>query len=372
MRRLLPCLAALGILASVAHAIPADVRASTADSTSASDQNAPASGGDYLLIRRTELLARPTSGSAWAYLVDVASEGWGAPDLDNLNSRVNVEALAAGLVFARTGTGSYQSKVRDAIRAMIPTYGGTGEGLGPARQIAGWVMAADLINLDAFDPAVDKSFRALLVRALDSRIGGHSRWGGSLTKCHEDSDNNWGAWCGASRIAADLYLGDAADLARAEAVYRGFLGDRSAWSDFKGQEDGTLSSAARSWACDPSSGAYVPTNPACGDKSGAFVSDVSRAGSYRSVHGAYQSETTAGMVLQAELLYRNGYPGAWTASRGALARVAAFNHSHGAWNLGSVQHHWPWLINERLGTSYPTRAAGYGRSLGFTDWLYGG
>jgi Alginate lyase len=347
-----------GILAGIAPFAPADTRAADA-------------GNDYLLIPRAELLGRPTSGGPWAAVVDAATADWPAPDLDDQESKVNVDALAAGLTFARTQTPAYRAKVRDAIRAMVPTFGANNSGLAPARQIAGWVMAADLIDLEEFDPAVDQSFRALLRRALDSRIGSHSRWGGSLTACHEDADNNWGAWCGASRIAASLYLGDAADVARAEAVYRGFLGDRSAWSSFKGQDDAALSSAARTWACDPASDEYVPTNPACGDKSGAFVSDASRTGGYPRFHPAYQSETTAGMVLQAELLYRNGYPDAWNAVDGALARVAAFNHANGAWNLGSVQYHWPWLINERLGTSYPTRAAGVGRALGFTDWLFG-
>lgn len=304
----------------------------------------------------------------------VAAGAWPAPELDEQDSRVNVQALAAALVYARTGNTTYRTKARNAIMAMIPTYDlDRDSGLGPARQIAGWVLAADLIELSGND---DLAFRALLKRALTRPIGTHSRWGGSLKICHEDSDNNWGGWCGASRIAAAIYLGDTAELDRARLVFRGFLGDRGAYSGFKGQGDknGALNDRARSWACDASPTGYVPTNPNCSAaKSGAFPSDISRDnGTFPTIGSSgrqYQSETTAGMVLQAELLYQQDYSAAWD---GRLLRVAAFDRANGAWNLGTVQYHWPWLINARLGQDYPTVPAQYGRSLGFTDWLYGG
>jgi hypothetical protein len=325
---------------------------------------------DYILMPRSELLAHPTSGKAWNYLVGVAHSGWAAPELDDQNSKTNVEALAAALVYARTGDTAMRAKARHALMAMLPTFDLSQDaGLGPARQIAGWVLVADFIGLGGAD---DDAFRALLRRALTHPIGTHARWGGSLAACQEDSDNNWGAWCSASRIAAALYLRDSTELARAARVLRGFLGDRSAWSKFRGQgsENGSLTSATRSWSCDATAAVYVPTNPRCGDRSGAFPADAGRSGAYSRLDAMYQSETTAGVILATELLYRNGYPGAWT-FRGAIARVIAFDRSHGAWNLGGVQNHWPWLVNRRLGTGYPTVAARYGRSLGYTDWLYG-
>ena len=331
---------------------------------------ATAAGGDYLLMSRARLLSLPTSGDPWRFVVRMANADWTAPELDDQNSKVNVQALAAALVYARTGDGAMRAKARSAIERMIPTYNLSQDaGLGPARQIAGWVLTADFIGLDG---GLDGQFRDLLRRALTSRIGTHSRWGGSLQICHEDSDNNWGAWCGASRIAAARYLGDYDELQRAERVHRGFLGDRDAWSRFRGQgaSNNVLTAATRTWACDASPADYVPTNPSCGDRSGAFPADAARSGAYSRLDAAYQSETTAGLVLGTELLYQAGYTGEWT-NRNALARVAAFDYAHGAWNLGSVQFHWPWLVNKRLGTGYPTVAAGVGRSLGYTDWLYG-
>ena len=332
--------------------------------------NPATASGSYLLVSRDRLLSLPTRGGAWDYIVQVARERWPAPELDDQDSKTNVQALAAALVYARTGDGAMRAKARDAIQAMIPTYNlSEDSGLGPARQIAGWVLTADFIGLDG---ALDGAFRDLLRRALTRPIGSHSRWGASLRACHEDSDNNWGGWCGVSRIAAARYLGDAAELDRAERVYRGFLGDRDAWSGFRGQNssNGALNSAIRTWSCDASPAGYVPTNGDCGDRAGAFPADASRAGSYQQFDAMYQSETTASIVLTTELLYQAGYSRAWTA-RDSLARIARFDYRHGAWNLGSVQYHWPWLINKRLGTSYPTVAARSGRTFGYTDWLYG-
>ncbi len=329
-----------------------------------------AAAGDYLLLTRTRLLSLPTDGDPWQYMASVAKSNWSSPELDDQDNKANVQALAAALVYARTGDGGMRAKARNAIEAMIPTYDlSLDAGLGPARQIAGWVLTADFIGLDG---ALDGAFRDLLRRALTQRIGGHVRWGASLRECHEDSDNNWGAWCGASRIAAARYLGDTTELQQAERVHRGFLGDRDAWSRFRGQgtSNGVLNTAIRTWSCDASPEAYVPTNLDCGDRTGAFPADAARLGAYSQLDAAYQSETTAGIVLGTELLYQAGFSGAWIAGD-AIARVAGFDYKHGAWNLGSVQYHWPWLINKRLGTSYPTVPARYGRSLGYTDWLYG-
>ncbi|NJD26839.1 MAG: hypothetical protein FIA92_00895, partial [Chloroflexi bacterium] len=62
-----------------------------------------AASGGYLLLSRAALQDLPTSGSAWDYLVKVAHADWPAPELDDQDSRVNVMALAAALVYARTG-----------------------------------------------------------------------------------------------------------------------------------------------------------------------------------------------------------------------------------------------------------------------------
>jgi hypothetical protein len=217
-------------------------------------------------------------------------------------------------------------------------------------------------------------------------LGGHPRWT-SIVRTHEDSTNNWGAFAGASRIAASLYLGDSADVARAATVVRGFLGDRTAYASFRGQVDASLYPTEAVWACSAASAEFVPVNGPCTrdgiDLDGAIVSDI-----WRDEDGlawplprgsagiSYTLESLQGLIVQLELLSRAGYPDAWEWSDGALRRIGDLIDRNAAdggqgWDTSSVSRHVPWLLNARLGTSYPTEPAGFGRLFGYTDWLYG-
>lgn len=337
--------------------------------------------GDYLLMPRAELMALPTSGTAWMFIVETADSAWRRPEFNDPDNQTDTLALAAALVFARTGSAEMRTKARDAIAAVIQTYDmrGLREGLGPLRQTAGWVLAADFAELEGSD---ETAFRGFLRRLLADRIGTHSRWH-HVVETHNDSSNNWGAWAGAARIAASLYLG--MDVTAAANTVGGFLGDRGYWEEFQGQKD-ALSSAISQWACDASQAGFTPVNGPCIrsgiNLDGAVPADISRGADRLSSPPSetgilYTMETLAGYMLQAELLYRNGYPDIFDVRSQALRRMAdVISRSEAAggpgWNRGRVQYHIPWLLNHRYGTSYPTVPAQWGRSLGFTDWLYGG
>lgn len=343
----------------------------------------PTGSSTYLLMNKTELDALPTTGAPWNYVNTIANASWPVPDLANQDGEHNMHCLAAALVYARTGNLAMRTKARNGIMAAIPTFNAAGNpGLAPHRQVAGYVLAADFIGLTGAD---ETDFRAFLMDMLTLRIGSHSTWG-YIRETHRDSDNNWGSWAGASRIAADLYLGDqASDLAEAANCTKGFFGDRTAWSQFKGQtsneEPGVLT-----WACVPTMAGYTPVNGTCTlsgiNVDGAVPKDIWREATPLTwpppAKGAsYQMETIAGTMLQAELLYRNGYPTIYNASNQALRRMAGLISRSGnsggvGWNPGRVQFHTPWLLNRRYaGLNLPTVPAQYGRSLGFTDWLYG-
>jgi hypothetical protein len=338
---------------------------------------------DYLLMPRAELLSLPTSGTPWTALKTVADASWGAPNLCDQDARHGTEALAGALVYARTGDSSYYSKTRNAVLAAIGTERSDCTVLSIGRQLGAYVLAADFIRLGGSD---DDRFRSWLSSMRTRIFTGHSRWQ-TIVGTHEDSANNWGAFAGAARIAASLYLGDGADVQRAAAVLRGFLGNRDAWSSFRGQGDTNdlLTDKIREFACDPSPTGFVPVNPDCSrlgiNLDGAIVNDVSRddVGLVWPVGPTgigYTLESLQGLIFQTELLYRNGYPGAWSWSNSALQRVARLVSRNGlaggtSWNTAQVNLHVPWLLNFRYGMSLPTRPAGYGRTLGYTDWLYG-
>jgi hypothetical protein len=307
-------------------------------------------------------------------MVAIADGPPGRPNLSNQDVRHGVHTLAAALVYARTGEARYREQARAAIMDAVGTErdGADNSILALGRQLGAYVLAADFIGLDGAD---DERFRAWLRDIRTEELGGHGRWR-TLRGTHEDSANNWGAFAGASRIAASLYLDDDADVERAALVLRGFLGDRSAWARFQPVED------SADWACDPRR--YTPINPPCArggtDLDGAIVRDISRGGNLGWPPGEagirYTLEALQGLVLQTELLYQNGHPDAWGWSDSALRRAAAFVTASGeaggdSWNGTDRNRHVPWILNARYGLDLPTQPAGVGRVFGYTDWLYG-
>jgi hypothetical protein len=352
----------------------------TAGPQSATPSASGAPSIDYLLMPSSELMSLPTTGPAWDSLIETARSRWPRPDFNDQDNQTDTLALAAALAYARTGDAEMRARARGAIMAVIPTFKQSelGEGLGPLRQTAGWVLAADFTQLDGDD---EVAFRAFLERVLTERTGRHSRWH-HVAAAHDDSSNNWGAWAGAARIAARLYLDQ--DVGDATDTFRGFLGDRGAWAKFLGQTRPVAPIAAE-WACDPSTARFRPVNGPCSregiDLDGAIPNDISRGSQGLQwpprLNGImYTHETIAGYMLQAELLYRSGYLDIWETEDEALRRMAdVITRSEEAggpgWNPGRVQYHIPWLLNLRYGTDYPTVPAAFGRAFGFTDWLYG-
>src|SRR6185503_10224938 len=324
-----------------------------------------AATGGTLIINQAELASRPTSGAAWQAMVDVARGPLGLADLTDQNNQHGVRVLATAFVAARLDDVTLRAKAAAGIMSAVGTerVGAGNSTLALGRQLSAYVLAADIIDLSGSN---DSTFRSWLSAIRTRVLGGHSIWD-SLVRTHEYSANNWGAFAGASRIAASLYLGDSADVARAAAVFRGFVGDRTAYAGFR-----DFGSDPLTWACS------TPINPACTksgiDVDGAILEDISRGGSLRWPPGdsgqSYTLESLQGLVLQAELLSRAGYD-SWNWSNKALARAARMVSRFSGWNQSSVSKHVPWLLNKRYGLGLPTTAAGMGRGFGFTDWLYG-
>ena len=230
----------------------------------------PRPPGDYILMSKAALMALPTKGPAWENLVAIANDPTGRPDLRDQDNRVGVMALASALVFARTGDDAYRERARSQIMAAMGTEqeGAPNSILSLGRQLGAYVLAADFIKLSGAD---DEQFRPWLDSIRTRVLGGHGRWT-SLTATHEDAPQNWGSFAGASRIAASLYLGDTADVARAAQVLRGFLGDRSAYAGFRVRRAPGAGRATR-----PSSSRSTVPAPSTASTSMARSSETSTA-----------------------------------------------------------------------------------------------
>jgi hypothetical protein len=367
-------------------------------------------GEEYLLITKADLLARPTSGTAWSFLLARADEAVGitldaaapeSPWLPNYKV-VAPKYLAAALVYASAWGGDksrYRSAVEAALRHIIgseeeASSDGTSTRdalLATCRQLSAWMLAADLIEMDdgltgSRAGWTGTTLAAWLGTILTKKIGTSGRWT-EITTTQENSASNWGAHCGAARVAVSRYRDDVSDVNRAALVFRGALGDSSAYpayppGNIPNAGDGFQTTAAfdSSWACNYTAtiGGWRPINDgSCGaGYDGAVVEDISRsAGAYPtwdSTGISYAYETIAAHHLTAILLHRAGLA-AFDWSDQALRRSLAWldgQGQHPSTKNWSVERHISWITNYFYGTSFSTQPALYGRSLGFTDWLF--
>lgn len=319
--------------------------------------------GDGILISNAELMALPTSGSAWKNLKSEADSSAGTPNLSDQDQKNNTTVLAKALVFARTGTESYRTEVRSQLGQAIDTELG-GRTLALGRELVAYVIAADLIDLKNYDPAFDnKQFRPWLRRTLTEDLSGKT-----LVSTHEDRPNNWGTHAGGSRAAVAVYLGDKAELERTAQVFKGWLGDRASYSGFK---YGSLD-----WQCNSSK--PVGINPkGCtknGKPIGGVLPDDQRRGggfSWPPPKEGYVWEGLQGALAQAIILYQAGYD-VWNWEDQALLRAVTWLHDQANFPAKGDDTWQPFVINHFYGTNFPTPSTSNpGKNLGWTDWLFG-
>lgn len=319
-----------------------------------------------VFISMTEINKLPQSGPAWENLKKVADQPLGAADIADQTSNHDIATYANALVYAKTGDETYRTKAANAVMSAIGSEDG-GRTLALAWNLSAYVISADLINLPQYDAAKAAQFKTWLTGVRNETLDGKS-----LISTHEIRPNNWGTSAGASRIAADIYLGDKTDLDKAAKVFKGYLGDRATYSGFSYGE--------LSWQCDPAN--PVGINPAgCKregiDVGGAIPDDMRRGDTLRYPPAATDYPWTAlqGVAMQAELLARQGYDAyGWQnqAVKRSIEYLYGLSKAAGSSWWADTDEAWvPWIINSRYGTKYPTSATpAYGRVSNFSDWTH--
>lgn len=347
---------------------PTSTATATSPFTATPTPGGPPVPGSGIWISQAEILALPTSGAAWNDMKTNADANAGAPTVCDGTSNNNVLVLAKALVYARTGVEGYRTAVRQDVMGIIGTEdGATCESLALGRELAAYVISADLVGLSATE---DVTFRAWLTGVRTYVLAGDSR---SLVQCHEERANNWGTMCGASRAAASAYLGDRTDLDRAATVFKGYLGDRATYAGFSFGSD-------LSWHLDPNNPRGV--NPLGAVKQGTNIDgvlpdDMRRGGSFTTgcpILTNYPWGALQGIVTQAELLFRQGYD-AWNwenqAERRAVQYLFDLDARCGGWAADGDDLFIAWVINHVYGTSFPAVSpAGYGKVMAWTDWTH--
>ncbi|QEC49137.1 hypothetical protein FSW04_17170 [Baekduia soli] len=319
-------------------------------------------------ITAAQLRTLPERGAAWRQLVELSRAPLGHAKLADQDSEHDVSVLATAMVAARTNDDGLRRRAAAGIMDAIGTEQG-GRTLALARGLIAYVVAADLIDLRHLDAGKDRVFRAWLSKVRREKLSPSQN--PTLILTHELRPNNWGTHAGASRIAADIYLGDRKDLARAAAVFKGWLGDRGAYHGFVW--------GSRSWQGDPK--APVGVNPAGAraggvDAGGALPDDMRRGCAPKDppCPTLYAWEAMQGATEQAEMLYRQGYD-SWHWGDDALRRAAAYlfglaqRTGEPDWAAPAGDAWIPWLLNARYGARFPAHTpAKPGKGMGFADW----
>ncbi|MGE0160386.1 MAG: fibronectin type III domain-containing protein [Gemmatimonadales bacterium] len=316
-------------------------------------------------ISPAEVARLPMSGTGWTNVLAAANSSCGVVDLTDQEQSTNVCVLAKALVFARTGTASYRTAVVTAISQIVASGTYTGRALSLGRELGAYVVAADLIDLKQFDPTLDASFRAKLRTLRTAYTTGAAS---SLIDCHEKRPNNWGAHCGATRAAIAVYLGDTADLARTAQVFKGFLGDRASYAGFDYGAD-------LSWQCDAARPVGI-NPPGCVRNGrvfdGIIPDDQRRSGTFTwpAPHENYVWESLQGLLAQAQILSRAGYP-VWDWENRALLRAVTWVNDVNGFPAEGDDRWLNHIVNRAYGTSFPApMGTNPGKNFGWTDWTH--
>ena len=280
----------------------------------------------------------------------------------------NVHVLAMALLAARTDDDGHRAKVRDTLSDVVRRSFDDRDVLAAARRLGTYVIAADIIGLPAYDPTFDKVFRRWLRATIRFEFSGDGP-DGSMRDVQETRLNNFGTHAAASRIAVAGYLGDVSELRRAAKVFRGWLGDRAAYSDFVAGDLTWQAYPAHPVGINPL-GSTLVINGAGRNVDGVLPDDQRRSKlSWPPPKESYVWGALSAAVVAAELLHRQGYP-AWEWEDQALLRATRWLYEEADYPASGDDTAAPWLINHAYDEDFLTRDAALGKIIAFTDWTH--
>ena len=395
----------------------------------------PCLPGD-ILLEDSKWLGLPCSGPAWDKVKQWSTKGkvldWNAPagvgsPLQIHDQSHDMEILAAALRWRRSQAGGCpendcdpgpgvldcRTKVEQALVAFTlsaidysddddaPAGEDGGQALpleepwAIARNVAGYVIAADIIDYD--DPA----FRAKLAEIRDTPFKFRGKRE-TLEQFAKRRPNNQGLACNLARLAIALYMDDGrqdprevTELVDCKNVFLKFLGDPSVTTfdfDF----------GCTAWQADPSNPRGINPSPATvngQDVGGALPDDQRRVHDLGACAGLpcsslnvdvtyrtnYTWESMQCLVMTALLLDRCRYP-SFTWQDHALDRAVTWLYDVNGFppeetidglpgepcvgGSTSSDDTWvPWITDKRYSTGRATTAAGEpGKVFGFASW----
>lgn len=306
-----------------------------------------------------QLASLPIEGAAWDAIAQLAQAPIRRPTLRDQDSPANVATLALALYAARTGDAASAAKVR-ALCLSVPGTERGARALAVARELAAYVIAADLVGIEGEDGARFSNWlRGILHRDFQGR---------SIVSTHEQRPNNWGTHAGATRIAIAVYLEDRKEIERAAEVFSGWLGGPEGWQQFEFGATSWQPWGLRNYGINPA-GATLRGHSI----DGVLPDDQRRGGAFRwpPPKENYVYEALQGAVTQAMLLERQGFD-VWNWGDRALLRAFRWLHEEANYPARGDDVWMVHVINRVYGTRYPAASPTVpGKGMGFTDWTHG-
>ena len=356
-----------------------------------------------LWISKTEINTRPTSGTHWTDLLAEANSTWNDP--------VNVRSIAAdgttgqsvmagALAYLRLDGNSqatadgFRTKVSNHIQKLIDEGLNTSTplgnpGLGWARQMPPWVIAADLIDLASFNSSRNTAFRSFISSMRTQAIPDPSI--SSLVNGASVRPNNIGTSCRFTLTLINLYLDDQTALNTQITQFKRWLGDTTANHSFTDWD-----ASGNTWQGTqpgvPATNVGINKQGAARDGNnldGVQPEDIRRntpatysAGSFPNTKTTtYEEGVLEGVLGQVEVLRRAGYD-AHTWSNQAVKRAAvrikyfADNFSSKSWVYFTNKHQSATpLVNYLYSLNYPepyTNNPGASYPLRWTHYTHSG
>lgn len=190
----------------------------------------PSSDLGYIWVDPTKLHLKPRMGRGWDRMFTMASATMPGPvTVSDQTSNTSAWAQACAYVYATTGDTDYLAKVLSVMRALVSPSLPIGRALGLAREVQGYVAAAEGIQLATVDADLDAAVRNKFRYFLTCKT---SSGPASLLESHQKRPNNWGTHATSAVMMIARYIGDATIFADAVRVFRGYLGDYDLYHAF--------------------------------------------------------------------------------------------------------------------------------------------
>ena len=158
-----------------------------------------------------ELTDKPKSGPAWQVLFEGAQQKTLRPNLADQNDHTGVFVLAKAIVYVKTGNEKYKSEALQTIQRLVAIGMPGGRTLAWGRNIAAYVMAADLLGYRTSEFESYIHHVADVWRCAQIEVCGGGRKA-TLREMFEKRPSNWGSHAFASLAAIYRYLGKMDEL----------------------------------------------------------------------------------------------------------------------------------------------------------------